>query len=338
MKEAWFYETLEDEKLKCLLCPHKCVISSGKSGLCGARKNISGILYSLNYGVVSGMNIDPIEKKPLYHYYPGCYIFSVGTLGCNLKCPFCQNDHLSRFFDYNVDYNFRSPISPEDLFQTLSVSLKRSGYNVIKGIAYTYSEPLVWYEFVYESSSILRDKGYKNVLVTNGYVEKEPLDKLIPLVDAANVDLKAFTEENYRKLSGNLRPVMDFITSLKEKNVHIEVTTLVVPGLNDNMEELEKLVKWLSSLDKSIPFHLSRYYPAYKYNKPPTSIDFLHEVKKMADSYLNYVYLGNVAEAQNTYCPECKNLLVLRNGYDVSIVGIVEGKCGKCGRKADFVL
>ncbi|MGC8765485.1 MAG: AmmeMemoRadiSam system radical SAM enzyme [Brevinematia bacterium] len=337
MKEASFYQKLDNKAVRCNLCPHNCLISAGKSGICGARKNIDGILYTLNYGVVEGMAIDPIEKKPLYHYYPGSVILSVGTLGCNLKCPFCQNSHLSRFFDEFTVTEIEPNMSPEDLFLSLMKNQKLYNYNILPGIAYTYSEPIVWYEFVFETAERLKKNGYKNVLVTNGYIEKEPLKKILSLIDAANVDLKAFSEENYRKLTGKLSPVLDFINTLIEAKKHVEITTLIVTEFNDNLTEIENLVKWVSSLDRNIPFHFSRYYPAYKYNRPPTDIEFLRKAKEIAKNFLNYVYLGNVMESQNTYCPKCRNLLIQRNGYDINIVGISEKKCNKCGRKADFI-
>jgi pyruvate formate lyase activating enzyme len=338
MKEALYYERLKDQTVRCLLCPHRCVISPSHSGICGARRNLEGKLYTLNYGVVAGMNIDPIEKKPLYHYYPGSLIFSIGTVGCNLKCPFCQNSHLSRFFDENISPEFQSVITPVGIFEAVERNVKLYKREILNAISYTYSEPIVWYEYVLETCKIMRKNGYKNVFVTNGYIEQEPLNEILPYIDAANVDLKAFTEENYKKLTGGLKPVLNFIKRLKESGVHVEVTTLVVTDFNDNIKELEELVRWISNLDRKIPFHISRYFPSYKYTKPSTSLEFLHKVNEMALKYLDYVYLGNVMEQQNTYCPHCKNLLVLRNGYDISITGIKDKKCNKCGKDVDFVL
>ncbi len=337
MKEALFYKTNSKNEVICELCPHHCKINVQKSGFCGARKNIDGKLYTLNYGVVEGLALDPIEKKPLYHYYPGSIIFSVGTLGCNLKCPFCQNSHLSRFFDeYQID--LKPNLSPEELFLYFLKSQKEYYKGIFSGIAYTYSEPIVWYEFVKECSEIFKKNNYKNILVTNGYIEKEPLENILPLIDAVNVDLKAFSEENYKKLGGGLKEVLNFIETLYKNNIHVEITTLVVTDFNDNIKELTNLVKWISSIDKKIPFHLSRYFPAYKYSKPPTKITFLNEAEEVAKNYLYYVYKGNVLESSDTFCPECHNLLIHRLGYDIQIVGITDRKCSKCSRKVDIIL
>lgn len=338
MKQALFYNKINENTVECVLCPHKCIIQNGKSGICGARKNLDGILYTLNYGVVEGLSLDPIEKKPLYHYYPGKVILSAGTLGCNLKCPFCQNSHLSRFFDeYNDE--IKPNLFPEELFLYFLKNQKNYGFDIFPGIAYTYSEPLVWYEFVFETAEIFKKNGYKNILITNGYIEKEPLTKLIPLIDAANVDLKAFTEDNYKKLIGNLKPVMNFIETLYKNNIHIEITTLIVTDFNDNLEEISSIAKWIASIDKKIPFHLSRYFPSYRYNKKATDIKILDEAEKISKEYLHYVYKGNVIGSHNTYCPECGNLLIERNGYDISFKGITkDNRCSKCNRKNDIIL
>ncbi|MCX7820517.1 MAG: AmmeMemoRadiSam system radical SAM enzyme [Brevinematales bacterium] len=338
MKEALFFNKIDKNVVQCLLCPHNCIISDGKSGICGARKNINGTLYTLNYGVVEGLSLDPIEKKPLYHYYPGKIILSVGTLGCNLKCPFCQNSHLSRFFD-DYKQEVKPNLFPEELLLYFLKNQKSYAFDIFPGIAYTYSEPLVWYEFLVETAEIFKKNGYKNILVTNGYVEKEPLSKLLPFIDAANVDLKAFTEENYRKLCGGLKPVQNFIETLYKHNIHIEVTTLVVTDFNDNLSEIESIAKWISSLDKKIPFHLSRYFPSYLYQKRPTDLGFLDDAEKIAREYLYYVYKGNVLASHNTYCPECGNLLIQRRGYDIHLSGIKEdNRCNKCSRKNDIIL
>ncbi len=227
--------------------------------------------------------------------------------------------------------------------RNLNISLKNLLNELLKnkkgfsGIAYTYSEPMVWFEFVYETSNLLIEKGFKNVLVTNGFINPEPLKKLLPLISAANIDLKAFTEENYKKLGGRLSPVLNSITAFKEAGVHIELTTLVVTKFNDSMEELENLVKWIAKLDKNIPFHLSRYFPQYLYNEPPTKADLLNEAKNMAKSHLTYVYVGNAGGESDTLCPQCGNLLIERYGYSTIINGIKDGNCNKCGRKTDII-
>ncbi|MGA2141860.1 MAG: AmmeMemoRadiSam system radical SAM enzyme [Brevinematales bacterium] len=339
MKIACCFKKEKEPAVRCMLCPHNCLIADGKSGICGARKNEGGMLYSMNYGVISGLSFDPIEKKPLYHYYPANEVLSIGTVGCNLHCPFCQNYHISRYFDDRGEDVFNIS-SPGDI---VSVLENRSGVfsrPVFGGAAYTYSEPLVWIEFVRETAGLMKEKGYKNILVTNGYINKEPLSGLLPLIDAANIDLKAFTESNYRKLGGSLKPVLDSIEQFIKAGVHIELTTLVVTGLNDNLEELGGLIKWISGADRSIPYHLSRYFPQYLYKEKATDTEIINEAKKMADSYLDYVYTGNMdAYADsNSYCPSCRNVLVVRKGYNASVSGIKEGKCSSCGRKADFIL
>ncbi len=337
MKIADFYESKEEKKVLCRLCPHNCLINPGKSGICGARKNNDGVLYSLNYGVISGLSFDPIEKKPLYHYYPSSEILSIGTVGCNMHCPFCQNHHISRFFD-DQNRSIDDTSKPGDILSALEGRRKKGPENVFSGAAYTYSEPLVWFEFVMETASLLKERNYKNVLVTNGFISRGPLAELLPLTDAANIDLKAFTEEHYRRLGGRLKPVLDSIGAFKKAGVHIELTTLVVTGLNDNLDELENLVKWIAELDKSIPYHISRYFPQYRYNERATDIQFMNRAKEMADGYLDYVYTGNIHGESGSACPQCKNVLVKREGYYTKITGIKDGHCSVCGRKADFIL
>ncbi len=337
MKSACCFKKEDGGKVRCLLCPHNCLISDGKAGICGARKNISGELYSLNYGIVSGLSFDPIEKKPLYHYYPSSEILSIGTVGCNLHCPFCQNYHISRYFE-NPSPAINESAGPSDILAYLE---NRSGIfsrPVFGGVAYTYSEPMVWIEFVTDTAALMKEKGYKNVLVTNGYINRGPLAGLLKLTDAANIDLKAFTEANYRKLGGRLSPVLDSIIDFKNAGIHIELTTLVVTGLNDNLEELREMIKWIAGVDRSIPYHISRYFPQYIYKEKATDTGFINEVKNLAEEYLEYVYTGNMEGGSASYCPSCKNLLVERKGYLTSVVGIKAGNCDKCGRKADFIL
>jgi pyruvate formate lyase activating enzyme len=334
LKIADYFEKKEGSNVKCCLCPHLCLISPGKSGICGARTNSGGELISRNYGVVSSLSFDPIEKKPLYHYYPGGQILSIGTVGCNLHCPFCQNYSLSRYCEEHEIDEVMKKTRPSEILELLNNQPK----SVFGGAAYTYSEPMVWYEYVMETSRLLRENGYKNVLVTNGYINPEPLKALLKLTDAANIDLKAFTDSNYRKLGGRLKPVLESIGMFKEAGVHIELTTLVVTAFNDNMEEMEALAKWVAKLDSKVPLHLSRYFPQYKYHEEPTSLNFLHEVYEMAKAHLDYVYLGNTHSESDTRCPECGNVLVERQGYDTSIRGIAGGKCMKCGRKADLII
>lgn len=284
MQEAKYYKKLDNELVWCHLCPQNCKIKPGRKGICRARQNQEGVLYTLNYGKLTSWGIDPIEKKPLYRFYPGSLIFSVGTFGCNFRCGFCQNWEIA-----HGDPPTRE-VTAEELVE-IALDAKRSGSI---GIAYTYSEPMIWYEFVYDTAKRAQQEGLKNVLVTNGFVQKEPFMELLPFIDAMNIDVKAFTDEFYRKTcGGQLDPVLRTV-ELAHKSCHVEITTLVVPGMNDSEEEISSLVDWIASLDPSIPLHLSRYFPRYKFDLPPTPVATLKRAKEIALEKLKYVYLGNV--------------------------------------------
>lgn len=287
-KEAMFYEKLENKRVHCYLCPHNCNIPPEARGLCGVRKNLDGALYSLNYGEISSIGVDPIEKKPLYRFHPGNYILSVGSIGCNLKCPFCQNHTIAQVKPEEVNTEYAASQEIVDK----AVSLKRQG-NI--GIAYTYNEPSIWYEFVYETAKLAKEKGLLNVMVTNGYISQEPLNQILPYIDAMNIDLKAYQDATYRDLlKGGLEDVKAAI-KMSAGKCHVEVTTLVIPGLNDSTEEMEQMVKWLADISLEIPLHLSRYFPRYEMNdRPPTPLDTLKKLKQIAEQHLKYVYLGNV--------------------------------------------
>jgi len=286
--EAMFYEKLENKRVHCYLCPHNCSIPSDGRGLCGVRKNIDGILYSLNYGEISSIGVDPIEKKPLNRFHPGTYILSVGSVGCNLKCPFCQNHSIAQVKPEEIHTHQTS----SDEIIAKAISLKEQG-NI--GIAYTYNEPSIWYEFVYETSKKAKENGLLNVLVTNGYISKEPLNQILPYIDAMNIDLKAFNDKFYRELiKGGLEEVKATIKRAATE-CHVEVTTLVIPGWNDSVEEMEEMAQWLASLSAEIPLHLSRYFPKYEMtDRPATPLNSLIELKQTAERHLKYVYLGNV--------------------------------------------
>jgi pyruvate formate lyase activating enzyme len=280
-----FYEETGDQRVLCRLCPHGCSLKPGAAGACRVRKNIGGTLYSTNYACISSIALDPIEKKPLYHFHPGKRILSVGTLGCNFKCSYCQNWSIAQ-----SDTETTS-LEPADLAE-LSVQYIDRG-NI--GVAYTYNEPSVWFEYVLETSRIIRQKGLVNVLVTNGFICKEPLDELLPFTDAMNIDVKAFTQEYYdRYCKGTLETVKESVERAA-RSCHVEITTLVIPGLNDSPAEIGKLAKWLSSISSDIVLHLSRFFPHYKMlDIPPTPVKTLEEARDSALSYLKYVYLGNV--------------------------------------------
>lgn len=285
LKESSFYEKLPEGGVRCNLCPHYCAIKSGQAGICGVRKNIDGTLCSLNYGKISSASLDPIEKKPLNKFFPGSRVFSVGTYGCNFKCPFCQNWEISQEVPETAS-------SSPDMVAKTALALQNRG-NI--GVAYTYNEPFIWYEFVYDTCAAAHTMGLKNILVTNGYVNPEPLKKIMPYISAMNIDVKAFTEEFYKKIcKAELEPVKKTVEYAASR-CHVEVTTLVIPGLNDSVEEIGKLSKWLSSLSPQIPLHLSRFFPAYKMtDKMPTPAETLVRLQKAAEKNLEFVFLGNL--------------------------------------------
>ncbi len=273
-------------RVLCEVCPHGCNIEEGHTGFCGARGNRGGKITAVNYGRVTSVALDPIEKKPLHRFMPGSMILSVGSFGCNLRCPFCQNCEIS-MADGSIETYDMTPVQLIDK----ALELRARG-NV--GIAYTYNEPLIGYEFVYDCAVLAKQQGLKNVLVTNGYVCEKPLKELLPYIDAMNIDLKGFTEEFYKKLSGELETVKRTI-ELSAQSCHVEVTTLVIPGENDSDEEMTALSKWLGGLSPDIPLHLSRFFPRFKYgDKSPTPPETLYLLREIAKQNLNHVYLGNI--------------------------------------------
>ncbi|MCR4419497.1 MAG: AmmeMemoRadiSam system radical SAM enzyme [Clostridia bacterium] len=333
MQEAAFYEKLDEGRVRCGLCPHRCVLAPGKKGICGVRENHGGRLYTLNYARVSSWGFDPVEKKPLYHFCPGTVVFSLGTVGCNFHCEFCQNWEIAR-----GDVGATFELGVEALIEVLT----RQAPPHCVGVAYTYSEPSVWYEYVLAASRGVREKGYRNVLVTNGFINPEPLAQLLPYVDALNIDVKSFTDSFYRRVvHGEREPVLRTAIQAKEAGCHVEITTLLVPGLNDGREELEQLVDWIAThLGSDTPLHFSRYFPHYRLRLPPTPVETLRRARELARRKLSFVYLGNVpdAEASTTYCPGCGRPVVERLGYRVSSSGLADGRCRYCGRRLPFVL
>ncbi|MFZ5966751.1 MAG: AmmeMemoRadiSam system radical SAM enzyme [Bacillota bacterium] len=321
-REACCYEKLENDVVLCRLCPHHCRIADGEVGRCKARKNEKGKLFTLNYGKVTSYYVDPIEKKPLYHFFPGKRIFSVGSFGCNLQCSFCQNWEISQ----------KSVKGISTTAQNLVDIGKNEKDNI--GIAYTYNEPSIWYEFVYDTAKLAREAGLKNVLVTNGYIEKEPLRQLLPYIDGMNIDLKGFNKNFYHEIcGGQLEIVKDTIIE-SIKACHVEITTLVI---DHSVEEIEEIAKWIGTQDKDIPLHLSRYFPSYKMEHPPTAIEKLHEARVKAQKHLQYVYLGNLLDIdKNTYCPTCHAVLVERNVSTV-IRNFDKGVCTNCGEKIPII-
>lgn len=283
---------MSEDRIVCGVCPNECLLSEGDTGACRARINEDGKIRSLNYGVITGIALDPIEKKPLYRFFPGSRILSVGSFGCNLKCPFCQNHEISQI-GFRESEAFADRVTPEELCAYAAELSEKAPGNL--GIAYTYNEPLIGWEFVLDAAKLIRKAGLKNVFVTNGCVKTGILEKLLPVADAMNVDLKCFTEEGYRRLGGDLETVLSFITTAQKAGCHIELTSLIVPGLNDSEEDMEKEAEWIASLSPEIPLHITRYFPNYRMRTPgPTDIALMRRLKSIAEKHLSYVYLGNV--------------------------------------------
>ncbi|MBN1755818.1 AmmeMemoRadiSam system radical SAM enzyme [bacterium] len=326
MKEASFYRKLDQGKVQCLLCPHQCILGEGQTGLCRGKQNQDGKLLAINYGQLVSISLDPIEKKPLYHFYPGKTILSTGPNGCNFNCQFCQNWQISQ---EKVPTRM---VYPENL---VALTLDENSL----GIAYTYTEPIIWFEYILDTAQLAHEKGLKNVLVSNGFINPEPLAKLLPFIDAINIDLKSINPAFYLKYcNGKLEPVLESIR-IASQHTHLELTNLVIPTLNDSDEEIEMLLEFLQSLGKPVPLHFSRYYPAYRMKIPPTDPEELLKIFQKASRVLPYVYLGNIRNTvgNNTYCPDCHNLLVERNGYRTRLVGIEDHHCNHCGREVDLV-
>lgn len=333
LREASFYFKSGDQQVHCGLCPRRCVISEGKRGFCGVRENRKGTLYSLVYGKPCSLHIDPIEKKPLFHVMPGSQAFSLATVGCNLRCKFCQNWQISQ-------------ASPEDVVAlSLTASeviqkVKESGTFVI---AYTYTEPTVFYEYMYDTAKLARAAGIKNVMHSAGFINEEPLRELCPYLDAANIDLKGFNNRFYSEMSlGNVDDVLRALKILKSEGVWIEITNLILPGLNDDPVEIRKMCVWIrDNLGSNTPVHFTRFTPHYKLMVlSPTPFKTLQMARKIAQEVgLKYVYLGNIShtDAENTYCPECGKLLIERSGYVVTANHMVQGKCKFCGGQIDGI-
>lgn len=285
-QEALYWiKTKNPQEVQCLLCPHNCVIPENSSGICRVRKNVKGKLYTINYGMITAVALDPIEKKPLKKFMPGSKVLSLGTFGCNLSCGYCQNWNIAHGEKPQAEY-----ISSEQIVNKAK-ELVDSG-NV--GLAYTYSEPLMWYEYVLNTAKLAKKAGLKNILVTNGYINPKPLKELLPFIDAVNLDVKAFTNDFYQGIcKGKLEPVLNS-AKLFAANCHLEITTLLVTNLNDNQTEIKKLAHWIASLDKNIPLHLTRYFPNYKMDLPPTSLEKMRAAKEGAEEFLHNVLLGNV--------------------------------------------
>lgn len=325
MKEALFYTKLKNKIVQCQLCPKFCTLKPNERGYCNARENQDGKLISLVYGNIASIAIDPVEKKPLYHFFPGTMTYSIGTVGCSMHCLHCQNASLSQS---HPEYIPAKTMTPKQVVQ-------QAINNNCPSISYTYSEPMINVEFVLETSKIAKRKGLKNIIVSNGYVNPEPLTKLCPYIDAANIDLKAFTNKFYKEVSdAELEPVLKTLKLIKQKRTWTEITYLVIPTLNDNLQEIEQMCKWIkTNLNKKTPIHFTRFFPMYKLQKlPQTSIDLLRDIKELASKYLDYVYIGNISENINTYCHKCKKPIIERSLYTIK-PKLKDSKCPFCSTK-----
>ncbi len=326
--EAKYWHKIDDgEKVQCDLCPQSCVIKPGRKGTCKNRGNKKGRLTPLIYGKVAAVHMDPIEKKPLYHFCPGSQILSVGFIGCNFHCPFCQNYSL-------VEGD--APLDGVEIDDLVRTARKHNSV----GISFTYNEPLVNFEWVRDCSKAFREAGMKTTAVTNGYLNPEPFKELVELIDAFNIDLKYSTDENYREYSGARKPqvIKDNIKLAYEVS-HVEVTHLVVTGINDDEAAFLALVEQIAAINPEIPLHISRYHPMYKYHEPSTPLEFLEKAFKIASERLQYVYLGNVLsdEGSSSHCPHCGALLVRRSGYHTSVMGLDGSNCADCGKETNFI-
>ncbi len=332
-KEAILYDKI-GKGLNCKVCERRCLISKGKKGFCEMRENIGGKLFTLNYAAASSVAVDPIEKKPLFNFYPGSTVLSLGSVGCNFRCKHCQNWSISQAT--LEDMSLRE-ILPED-------AVKLAQLNKCKSIAWTYNEPTMWLEYTIDSAVLARKQNLKTVYVSNGYMTQEALDTVGPYLDAVNVDLKGMSEEFYKELcDARLQPVLDNIKRIYDKKIHLEITNLIIPGYNNSEENIRSLVNFMADeVGVEVPLHFTRFFPYYELKDlPPTAISDLELAYKIAkDAGMKYVYVGNVpsSDGENTYCYRCGKLLVGRNSYTIQENNLKQGKCPECGADVDIVM
>ena len=325
--EAMFWETLAEQRIKCTLCPRGCEVADVERGYCGVRENQGGKYQTLVYGALCSGNVDPIEKKPLFHYLPGTQAFSIATAGCNIECKFCQNWQISQFRPEQVNSVL---VTPDELVKTC----KTQGCPTI---AYTYSEPVVYYEYVHDTAALAREQGVGSVMISNGYIQETPLRQLCRHLTGVKIDLKAFTEKFYGEMcAGQLKPVLSTLQTLKDIGIWFELVVLIVPTLNDSPDEIKQMSEWvLKHLGPDVPMHFTRFHPTYRVtNLPQTPITTLESCRKIAlDAGVRYVYAGNVPmhPGENTYCHNCHDELIRRVGFRVTSNQIKDGKCPKCG-------
>jgi pyruvate formate lyase activating enzyme len=328
MREAMLYERLTDQGVRCYLCAHQCRINPAKRGICGVRENREGVLYALTYGQLIAENVDPIEKKPLFHVYPASKSFSIATAGCNFSCEFCQNHDISQLPREGLEIPGR-PTAPAAIVEKAILSGSRT-------ISYTYTEPTIYFEYAYDTARLAREQGLKNVFVTNGFMTDKALDTVSPYLQAANVDLKSFRDDFYRKRCGaRLEPVLESLRKMKDLGIWVEVTTLLIPGLNDGEEELHDIASFLFSLGPETPWHISRFHPRYKLSHhtvtPVAAIRRASEIGRACG--LKYVYSGNIPgdEGENTFCFHCGQLLIGRYGFHIEQMNLHGSACSRCG-------
>lgn len=332
IKEGVLFDELADNKVKCHVCSHRCTIAEGNLGICRTRRNKNGKLFTLIYNTVSSEAVDPIEKKPLYHFLPGTLSYSLGTIGCNFRCQHCQNWNISQEYSHTGTIE----ITPEE-------AIKEALEKKCKSISWTYNEPAIWHEYTFDSAVLAKKAGLKTIYVTNGYITPEALQRMAPYLDAFRVDIKSFSEDFYRKICGaRLAPVLESTKLANELGMHVETVTLVIPGKNDSKEEITQIVRWVhDTLGEDTPMHFTRFQPMYRMDDLfPTPVDTLEMAYDIAKKEgMSFVYLGNVAghRYENTYCPKCNALLIDRMGFRVSDIKIKDGKCPKCGERIPIV-
>ena len=359
LHEAQFYERLRENAVRCTLCPHDCRIRDGGRGACAVRFNAGGVLYTLVYDKVVSREIDPVEKKPLFHFLPGSRAYSIATVGCSLRCAFCQNWEISQWPKEMLPRGFApgergqaaAPLCPQLVAIEDAVLGERvTPYQIVdsalatgcRSIAYTYTEPTVFYELAFDTAALARARGLKNIFVTNGFISEAPLRRLATVLDAANVDLKFFNPESYKRISrARLEPVLDAIRLYRALGVWVEVTTLVIPGINDSEDELRRIAEFVASVGREVPWHVSQFYPAWKMlDRPVTPVETLRRAADLGrEAGLRYVYEGNVPgeKGENTYCPGCRALLIRRRVYRVLGDRVRGGRCPECGFRIDGV-
>jgi pyruvate formate lyase activating enzyme len=331
VKEALIYQKLDKDKVRCNLCSHRCMIHPGRDGICKVRENIRGILYTKVYGRTISHHVDPVEKKPLYHFYPGSKAYSVATPGCNFHCLFCQNWDISQLINSEI-LESGQKATPEQIVW----NAKQTG---CKSIAYTYTEPTIFFEYNYDTARLAHEAGLKNIYVSNGYMTYEMLDMISPYLDAVNIDLKAFREKTYRRIIGaRLQPVLDNLKKIKQMGIWLEVTSLIIPGINDDPKEIQDMANYVAAeLGVDVPWHISRFFPAYKMKDvPATPLKTLRSAKEIGlIAGLKYVYVGTVASDRymDTKCPQCGYILIERLNFEITKNNIMDGHCPNCGTK-----